>query len=406
MKDRNKERRIRVCMVTGNYFPEISGGTLQCRTLINALKGGIDFSVIATTNDHSLDKSAGLVHEDIIEGVKIYRVAVLKDKTPFKMNTFLQLIALFLKHRRNFDILHMHGFTNKGMLFILLSKLFRKKILVKITLMRIDDPSSIRKSAPLGWLKYMLYSLCDLVVSPAPYLTGSAHKAGVARNRLVEIPNGVDTSLFRPLNNAGEQELLRKELDLPAGKKIMLFAGYFCREKRADLILQAWMKIREDWKGKGLILFIGSRNPGTWGVDIRLIEWFDRQIKLHNMESELRFVEKTHCMEKYYRACDIFLFASEREGLPNVLLEAMASALPCVSTKLNGVTDTLIADGKDGLLVNQDDPAAMAGALENLLRDRGLADTLGRNAGEKMKNDYDIHKISKRYIELYERMLS
>jgi len=83
-----------------------------------------------------------------------------------------------------------------------------------------------------------------------------------------------------------------------------------------------------------------------------------------------------------YRAADIFVLPcrvsadGDRDGLPNVLLEAQSQKLACVSTRVSGIPE-LIDDGATGLLVEPCAPASLAGALSRLIADPGLRSRLG-----------------------------
>ncbi len=98
----------------------------------------------------------------------------------------------------------------------------------------------------------------------------------------------------------------------------------------------------------------------------------------------------------HYRRADIFALAcriapdGDRDGLPNVLVEASSQNLPCVSTTVSGVPE-LIADGENGLLVPPDDPSALAAALGRLIRDPALRRRLGLAAERRVRDKFDHH---------------
>jgi len=79
----------------------------------------------------------------------------------------------------------------------------------------------------------------------------------------------------------------------------------------------------------------------------------------------------------------------------------MASALPCIVSRLPGVTDTLIADGVDGLLVAVDDRAGLAGALRDVLNDPGRRAVLGGRARQTVANRYSLAQTAAAYLALY-----
>ncbi len=95
-----------------------------------------------------------------------------------------------------------------------------------------------------------------------------------------------------------------------------------------------------------------------------------------------------------YRDADLFALAcrvaqdGDRDGLPNVLVEASSQRLPCVSTEVSGVPE-LIEDGVTGLLVPPEDPAALAAALDRVIRDPGLRARLGDAARLRVETAFD-----------------
>jgi glycosyltransferase involved in cell wall biosynthesis len=109
----------------------------------------------------------------------------------------------------------------------------------------------------------------------------------------------------------------------------------------------------------------------------------------------------------HYRRADIFALAcriapdGDRDGLPNVLVEASSQNLPCVSTTVSGVPE-LIRDGENGLLVPPDDPPALAAALERLIRDPALRRRLGEAAENRVREKFDHHASVDQLKTLFE----
>lgn len=96
----------------------------------------------------------------------------------------------------------------------------------------------------------------------------------------------------------------------------------------------------------------------------------------------------------------VFVLSSIREGQPMVLLEAMASGLPIVATRVGGIPDT-IADESEGLLVEPGDPEGLARAMEALLLDEKKSSELGANARRRCRDDFSIQAICDRHLRVY-----
>src|SRR5262249_25790930 len=104
-------------------------------------------------------------------------------------------------------------------------------------------------------------------------------------------------------------------------------------------------------------------------------------------------------------ALDVLVMSSDTEGLPLVVLEAMATALPVVSTSVGGIPN-VIDEGQTGLLVPAGDEAALRDRLARLGADRALARALGARAREVSVARYSAARMQRDYLDLYARVLS
>jgi glycosyltransferase involved in cell wall biosynthesis len=105
---------------------------------------------------------------------------------------------------------------------------------------------------------------------------------------------------------------------------------------------------------------------------------------------------------EFYRAADAFAMASFAEGVPVVLMEAMAMEIPCVATWVAGIPE-LIRDGIDGLLAPPADPDALAAAIEKLMDDPELRARLGRSGRRRVLECYNLKRNSARLGEMFQR---
>lgn len=110
----------------------------------------------------------------------------------------------------------------------------------------------------------------------------------------------------------------------------------------------------------------------------------------------------------HYRQADLFALAcriaadGDRDGLPNVLVEASSQRLPCVTTAVSGIPE-LITDGDNGLLVEPDDPRALAEALSRAITDPGLRDRLGAVAEHRVRHHFDHHASIGQLVDLFDK---
>lgn len=106
-----------------------------------------------------------------------------------------------------------------------------------------------------------------------------------------------------------------------------------------------------------------------------------------------------------YAQAHCFCIASFAEGIPVVLMEAMAMAVPCVTTRITGIPE-LIEDGRDGLLVAPSDAAGLAAAIARLMDDPALYDRLAAAGRQRVVDDYDLARNVDRLAEVFGRRLA
>ncbi|MGY0194975.1 glycosyltransferase [Leptothrix sp. BB-4] len=210
----------------------------------------------------------------------------------------------------------------------------------------------------------------------------------LAPEQVVRIYNGLDLRRFSL--QTGPLEAAREPLILAVGRLI---------EKKgfADLVAAcALLRTR----GRRFRCVIAGGGP--------LMETLARQIAALDLNGQVRLLgavspaEVQHWMQRAaaFAAPCVVGADGDRDGLPTVLLEAMALGCPCVSTDVTGIPEVL-HDGDSGLQVPQRDPAALADALDRLLADATLRERLARQARARIERDFDIHHNAARLRRLF-----
>ena len=385
-----------VLMVTGAYVPELSGAGLQCRELVRQLGDTVRVTILTTTTDRALPA------QDERDGVPVHRVFVDPASAWSKLTAAIRMTRVVLAQRRRFSILHFHGFSQKSMLLIVLGLVTGKRIAIKLTSVGHDDPAAMRSRGPLI---YWCYSRARRFFGVSPRFQALYDASDLPRDRFRLIPNGVDLERFRPAS-PDERRALRAALDLPAAGALVVFVGFFSREKCPDVLFDAWSRLAADGDTSSVLLFVGATRAAYYEVDERIAADIRTRAAQLGLAARLRFVESTPTIERYQRAADIFVLPSVREGLPNALLEAMACGAGCIATRLDGVTDTLIDDQESGLLVPARDAAALHTALARLLSRPDLARSMGARARQRIERDFSLARTAERYLAAYQELLA
>ncbi|HYE87793.1 MAG TPA: glycosyltransferase family 4 protein, partial [Vicinamibacterales bacterium] len=180
------------------------------------------------------------------------------------------------------------------------------------------------------------------------------------------------------------------------------FVGVIAPDKQPHVLLDAWARLQADSATRCAVVFVGATNPELYELGDRLIDTLRATVDRLGLSAGARFVEPTSSIEHYFRAADMLVLPSIREGCPNVVLEAMACGLPVVASRLPGATDAIIQDGVNGLLADVGDAEGFARAIGILLRDRPFAARVGLAARRTIEDRYSIEDVAEQWLAIYE----
>lgn len=381
-------------MVTGAYAPETSGASLQCRNLIRALRDRADFTVLTTSTDPALPWNS------IVDDTQVRRVTVDPNSHSSKAFAIERMASSFLELASGIDIVHLHGVSQKSMLVIALAKLLGKKIVIKLTSFGHDDPASIRAKGALTWAAYRQ---ADRFIGVTPRFAEGFDATGLEESRFVFIPNGVDLDRFKP-SSVGVRAEFQNQLRIPTGDPVILFVGSFSPEKNPDVLFEAWLSLFERGVRSTLVL-VGATQGPYYEIDAGIADRIKSKVAKRGVSESVVFVEAADNIEHYFRAADVFALPTAREGLPNVLLEAMASGVPPVITRLEGVTDWIVTPGVTGELVAVVDSKDFADAIEGLLASRERREAMGAAARAHVAADFSLGATAQQTLDLYQELL-
>jgi len=204
-------------------------------------------------------------------------------------------------------------------------------------------------------------ALCShVVLCNSPSLLDRARTLGIAPASKLIVQghgssNGVNVKRFSP----GRSDV-RRELGLPTDAPIVGYVGRLTRDKGIPDLVEAFDAILETEPGAHLLL-VGWVDA----AEDRLPPYIQRRIQSHPRIHCTGFVEDT---APYYRAMDVMVLPSLREGFPNVVLEAAASGIPVIATDVTGARDSIVP-GETGLLIPPESPKAITETVLKLLRE-------------------------------------
>lgn len=208
------------------------------------------------------------------------------------------------------------------------------------------------------------------------------------------IPNGVPYITHA----SGIRTEIRKTLDTEDNATVYLSVGNFRPEKGFEDLIKA-------------ASILHQRKPNIpWEIwivgDLSRSSYSNQVIELSRslgLENRIKFLGFRKDVSHLYQACDAFVLSSKSEGLPMVILEAMMAGLPIVATKVGGVPKAL---GKYGILVEPQNPLALAQGMENILSNIQQAKQMGELARARAQKEFSVKKMVDNYIKFYQSAIS
>jgi len=250
------------------------------------------------------------------------------------------------------------------------------------------------KSPRLRWFFRFLNHRYHCVVAPAqPILSGLVRDERLALDRMMWIPNGVDTARFRPdARNRAEQ---RETLGLREDQVAFGCVARLTEVKRHCDLIDAFARLRTRVPAVRLF-FIG---------DGPLRETLERQIAAAGVGDIVTLLGDRPEVEHLLPALDVATLVSSTEGMSNAILEAMACGLPMVASSVGGNLQ-LVQDDVTGLLVPPRQPELLAQALARMATSPELRQRMGHAARARIEREFSLDSMVRSFDRLYGRMLA
>jgi glycosyltransferase involved in cell wall biosynthesis len=290
--------------------------------------------------------------------------------------------------QREFDLLHAHWVVPNGLAAAPLSR----RIPIAVGL-HGSDVFMAEKPVVKSFVKRALDRV-SLLTGCSPELVDRVCAVGFPKERSAVIPYGVDVEGFSP--GAAPSDGWRRKLGIPPQAPVMLSVGRMVTKKGYHVLLEIVEDLMSAHPDAHLILA---------GAGDRLQEFRSRAVSLAE-RVHLPGIVLRDALPDLYREADLFVLPAVHDrkgnvdGLPNVILEAMASGLPVVASAISGIP-LAIADGVNGFLVPEQDPQALKNALDSLLTAPDARRRMGEASRQRAETDHTWQVISGRYRSAY-----
>jgi glycosyltransferase involved in cell wall biosynthesis len=384
----------------------MGGGETQARLLAEGLITNGDSAIVLTRRS-----DAALRSHDHYGDVSVYRLAPVGSGQLKKWGLLLSSLPALVRLRDQYDLIFVSGYRIIGLPAVLIGRLFRKPVVLKADSQGEMSgeffESGLKK---LGLSHTALFFRLFLAVRNVILKKANAFSAissdiafewrssGVPTNRIHLIPNSVDTTRFAPVEPQ-QKSFLREKLKLPQNATITIFTGRLVSYKGLPLLLRVWKQIR--CKHENVLLLLA----GTGGLDIHNCEAeLHDYVKSASLEKDVIFLGPVQNVPEYLQAADLFVFPTENDAFPSSIVEAMACALPVVTTPV-GAINTIVTHQETGLLVQPRNFEQLFEAVEIMLSDKALASRLGQAACQAVQIQYAAKNITRQYLSLFQATL-
>ena len=366
---------------------------------------------------------------DTMDGVPVIRIAGLflgrREKLPRVFQKLLYFVAMFMmgwvvwRYRHCYDVLHVYQLNLLALPTALACYLSGKPMIVAVrcadagnrtrTRSRLqpiaDSPEvnpavlmvdgdarfqgDLKDLERLGrpvklFTRRLLEHIHAVVIILSSRMRDylASHEFALPDTRL--IPNGVDLTRFTPT---------RRDTSRDVRSQTVICAARLSYQKGIDVLLLAWTLVCKEFPQARLII------AGTGPIQNQLTYL----AQALGIEKSVEFVGLQSDAASLWHKAGIATLPSRWEGMPNVVLEAMACGIPCIATRVSGSED-IIEHGVNGLLVEPEDYQELAQALILLLRDPELARKYGEAARETVEQNYSLEFFTDIYLELYRQL--
>jgi len=242
-------------------------------------------------------------------------------------------------------------------------------------------------------LRHFCYKYATAVVAVSDELREYHEEQAECENGTIEVLyNGVDASSFKPRPEVRSQ--VRRELNIPEDGLVIGFVGRMVALKDVPTLLKA-VEILAPETPSIHVLLVGSGPEQA-----HLQEQVNASPKLAN---RVTFAGATDKVADLLSAMDVFVLPSLLEGMSNTLLEALATGLPVLATRVGGNCE-VVEDGVSGYLFNPQNAGELSIRLRSLLHDQDRRQRFGRAARERATTRFSLDGMLQRYSDFYLRL--
>jgi len=314
-----------------------------------------------------------------VDGITVFRIPAL-NWLPIEHSSRITLGVNLIPGRfknilKRYDVIHFHELDFS---FPLFSFLVKKPKIFHLHGIDID----LRR---YYLSRIILKHVSDFYISISRQREKDLVELGIAKDKIIYLPNGVNTKLFSPI---GKKE-----------DNLLLFVGRITFGKGLHVLLKSLRRLKEPVH----LVIIG---PADWSH-----KYYQDMLKLMERENRKGMHEITYLgaldqsdIVKWYQKASIFILPSFGEGFPVVTLEALSCETPVIATPVGGIPE-VIRNHENGILIPTNDSISLAKAIQFLLENKEVRTRFGREGRKRIVKNYSLEAAVEKLRRIYEQLI-
>ncbi|MGB3649803.1 MAG: glycosyltransferase family 4 protein [Rivularia sp. (in: cyanobacteria)] len=360
---------------------QVTGGNIVCLHLIEAaLNQGWDVLV----NSPSDGKFCDILRE---KKVKIYHLDTTRSFNWLSAVKMAQLIK-----KEEISLVHAHAPFAGSIISSLAGKLAGVSVIIHAHLQDALSSNSFIRSYQNMMNSWTSRKCCDAIIAVSHQVKDALITEGFDSGKFHVVHNGT------PVNNQKINSNIRSELNIPEDIPVVIHIGRLCKSKGQHLLLKAAANLHQS--GQEAVYLIVGKDLEQDGAYLNYLKDMAQELGINK---SVHFLGHRADIPQLLALSDLLVLPSNAEGLPLVILEAMAAGLPVVATPVGGIPEVVIHQ-QTGFLVPVEDVQALGDAIIKLLQNPYLRNEMGNKALEMVNKDFSVEKMCEEVFDIYQKV--
>lgn len=389
---------MRILQVTLAFYPAVNlGGPIKIvhENSRELMRRGHEVVVFCTNRLDKQNKMPNGTMERVVGGIRVvYFDTYLVPKWPGTFGPFMcrGLVQYLRSDVASFDIIHVNGCRD---FLSLTTSYYAQKMGVPYviqphgTLPYGLNSVGWKRTYDLLFKRYVLNNAACLVVGN-PSEAQQGRDIGFPDSRVVNLPNGIDPSVFADLPPCGQ---LRDALGIPKDQKIILFLGRINKKKGLDILVRSYAHIRTP----AVLVIVGADDDGHRAEVQKIVN----ELGLGNRVFFTGSKSGKSVLEAYVDA-DLFALTCRTDTFPMAVVEACATGTPILVT--NTCEIAYLIEGRAGLSVPLDE-TAIASGIDTILQSAELQSRFSAGGRQLALNEFSIKAVGDMLESIYQRVI-